>query len=92
MNEDQTICLCFHVSRRKVTQFIRVRQPRRVSQLAECFGAGTGCGWCRGALARLMTAADPDAETLPQDDQYRRDREQYRRGLPLADSAPTVDD
>lgn len=54
MNLDDPVCLCFHVSRRKVIRFIKVEKPRRASQLSECFGAGTGCGWCRPYLERLM--------------------------------------
>ena len=54
MNPDDPVCLCFHVTRRKVVNFIRVEKPRRASQLSQCFGAGTGCGWCRPYLERLL--------------------------------------
>jgi bacterioferritin-associated ferredoxin len=54
--EDE-LCLCFHVSKRKVLNFIRIEQPRRASQLSECHGAGTGCGWCRSYLSRLFNEA-----------------------------------
>ncbi len=57
MSPDDPVCLCFHVTRRKVTNFIRVEKPRRASQLSECFGAGTGCGWCRPYLERILNAA-----------------------------------
>ncbi len=57
MELDDELCLCFHVSKRKVVNFIRIEQPQRVGQLAECFGAGTGCGWCRPFLTRLFVAA-----------------------------------
>ena len=53
MDLDAPICLCFNVSRRKIVRFIKVDKPRRASQLSECFGAGTGCGWCRPILERL---------------------------------------
>ena len=53
MDLDAPICLCFDVSRRKIVRFIKVDKPRRASQLSECFGAGTGCGWCRQVLERL---------------------------------------
>ncbi len=53
MDLDAPICLCFNVSRRKILRFIKVEKPRRASQLSECFGAGTGCGWCRPILERL---------------------------------------
>lgn len=46
MELDDTICYCFHISKRKIVNFLRVHRPRRASQLSECGGAGTGCGWC----------------------------------------------
>ncbi len=54
MELDDELCLCFHVTKRKVLNFLRVEQPRRPGQLADCFGAGTGCGWCRKYLRRLF--------------------------------------
>ena len=57
MNLDDHVCLCFHVSKRKVLNFIRVEKPVRASQLSECQGAGTGCGWCRALLTRLVEEA-----------------------------------
>ena len=57
MELDDDICLCFHVSKRKVVNFLRVEQPSRVGQLADCFGAGTGCGWCRPFLRQLFQEA-----------------------------------
>lgn len=66
MSPDDPVCLCFHVTRRKVESFVRVHQPKRASQLAECGGAGTGCGWCVPYLTRLFEkgadAASIDAE------------------------------
>ena len=62
MDLDSPICLCFNVSRRKIIRFIKVEKPRRASQLSECFGAGTGCGWCRPILERL----NQQHSTLPQ--------------------------
>lgn len=54
MKPDDPVCLCFHVTRRKIINFIRVEKPKRPSQLSQCYGAGTGCGWCRGYLERLL--------------------------------------
>ena len=39
MLPDEELCLCFHVTRRKVENFIRVERPKRDTQLSECFGA-----------------------------------------------------
>ncbi|KLU05906.1 hypothetical protein RISK_001757 [Rhodopirellula islandica] len=79
MKPDDNLCLCFHVSRRKVEQFIRVEQPRRASELSQCFGAGTGCGWCRPFLQRLFDSSQPDSESLPEPERYQSDRQDYRQ-------------
>ena len=43
---DETLCYCFHIPKRKVVNFVRQTRPARASQISECFGAGSGCGWC----------------------------------------------
>jgi bacterioferritin-associated ferredoxin len=53
MRPEDELCLCFHVTRRKVEQYLRTQRPAVASQLSECYGAGTGCGWCRPFLKRL---------------------------------------
>jgi NAD(P)H-nitrite reductase large subunit len=80
MELDDEICLCFHVSKRKVVNSLRVEQPRRAGQLAECFGAGTGCGWCRPFLRQLFEQArkGPAAGSpLPRSAEYARQRAAY---------------
>lgn len=69
MELDDELCLCFHVSRRKIENFIRRTKPQRPSQLSECLGAGTGCGWCRPFLKRLWQRAQPssDASDRPEE-------------------------
>ena len=54
MQLDDELCLCFHVSKRKVLNYLRIERPRRAGQLSECYGAGTGCGWCRTYLEKLF--------------------------------------
>lgn len=54
MDRDQEVCLCFHVSLRKLQAYLRNERPRLASQLSNCHGAGTGCGWCRPYLERLF--------------------------------------
>ncbi len=66
MLPDDELCLCFHVTQRKVTNFLRVEKPVRASQMSECFGAGTGCGWCRPFLQKLFEAAK-QGEAAPAD-------------------------
>jgi NAD(P)H-nitrite reductase large subunit len=56
MELDDEVCLCFHVSKRKVLNYLRIEKPRRVGQLSDCYGAGTGCGWCRKLLERYFEA------------------------------------
>lgn len=83
MELDDELCLCFHVTKRKVVNFLRVEKPKRVAQLSDCFGAGTGCGWCRPFLERLFQQAavergDLDAP-LPTAAEYEQSRAQYIR-------------
>lgn len=78
MNDDDELCLCFHVTRRKVVQYIRARKPVVASQLSDCYGAGTGCGWCRPFLERLMRESDPHSTELPDKDTYALRRQAYR--------------
>ncbi|WP_182865095.1 (2Fe-2S)-binding protein [Rhodopirellula sp. JC639] len=78
MNDDQPICLCFDVPKRKVIQFLRTERPKTPSQLSECFGAGTGCGWCRPYLKQLWESETPESETLPEAERYAKDRQEYR--------------
>ena len=81
MKDDDNVCLCFHVSRRKIIQFIRAEKPKVTSQLSECYGAGTGCGWCRPFLERLMKGADPEQVDLPDPAAYAAERKVYRDNL-----------
>jgi bacterioferritin-associated ferredoxin len=94
MELDDELCLCFHVTKRKVINYIRVEKPRRPAQLSECFGAGTGCGWCRAYLRRLFEqesqgiAAD-QPELSAQD--YAKSRARYVReggGTPPPGATP----
>ena len=95
MELDDELCLCFHVSQRKVINFLRVERPQRESQLAECHGAGTGCGWCRPFLKKLFEAArknDASSDVLPAADEYARGRTGYVRagkGMPPPGATPT---
>ena len=77
MQPDDELCLCFHVTKRKVVNFIRVTKPQRVSQIAECFGAGTGCGWCRPFLQRYFDLASAGNE-IPEGDVTAREYAQGR--------------
>ncbi|MDP6444050.1 MAG: (2Fe-2S)-binding protein [Pirellulaceae bacterium] len=80
MDLDDELCLCFHVTKRKVVNFIRLEKPRRAGQLSDCFGAGTGCGWCRPFLSGLFEEAVDEGvteESLPTAEEYAQMRRSY---------------
>jgi NAD(P)H-nitrite reductase large subunit len=97
MDLDDELCLCFHVTKRKVINYLRVELPQRESQLADCHGAGTGCGWCRPYLKKLFQASQsegPVAEELPSAEDYARGRTGYVRagkGTPPPGATPIAD-
>src|SRR4029453_4147015 len=53
MDLDHELCYCFHVSKRKVVNFVKQRRPRGAPQISEWFGAGSGCGWCIPFLLKI---------------------------------------
>lgn len=59
MNLDDKVCLCFHVTRRKLVNWVRLNGPRVPSQLSACGGAGTGCGWCIPFLKQIFRHGAP---------------------------------
>jgi len=95
---DDHICLCFHVTKRKIVNFIRVEKPRRASQISECNGAGTGCGWCRTFLQQYFDEASVRGEINPDEmtkKEYAKARSQYVReghGTPPAGATPIDED
>ncbi len=99
MQADDELCLCFHISCRKVLNYIRIHRVRLPSQLADCGGAGTGCGWCRKQMQKLLAQcqeAPPAADQIenwlaartPQRSVYSEGREKYRaaKGLQNVDA------
>ncbi|QDT38272.1 (2Fe-2S)-binding protein [Stratiformator vulcanicus] len=98
MELDDKVCLCFHVSKRKIVNFIRVHEPRVPSQISECGGAGTGCGWCVPFLKRYFreyARGETAAEQEPDPAAYRAARTNYVRagkGTPPAGAEPVGDE
>jgi bacterioferritin-associated ferredoxin len=92
MQPDEEICLCFHVTRRKIANYIRMHNVHRASQLAECLGAGTGCGWCRPFLRRLLESERGNpVDPLPQPHEYAKGRTKYvqaGKGTPPPGATP----
>jgi NAD(P)H-nitrite reductase large subunit len=101
---DAKICYCFHVTRRKLENFVRCTKPKVPSQLSQCGGAGTGCGWCIPFLKQIFHQGQAGAAELerltPQE--YERLRAAYIRAgkgcpppgatpLPEADSTTEQD-
>jgi bacterioferritin-associated ferredoxin len=94
MNPDDELCFCFHVKKRKIFNHLRVHQPRRVSQLSECGGAGTGCGWCIPYLKRYFEQFQrgevqaEDEISLEEYAQGRKDHIRAGKGTPPPGSEP----
>ena len=92
MNLDDEICYCYHVSLRKLINFARRTKPARPSQMTQCLGAGTGCGWCIPFLIKI--AQDSDHKSPGQQDtdfseelqinsaEYAEQRKNYRASRP----------
>ena len=80
MGPDDKICYCNNVRLRKLLSFARRTRPQRPSQLSECLGAGTGCGWCIPTLKRIFEQYATNAESLELDltpDEYAAARRSY---------------
>lgn len=87
MNLDDKVCYCFHVSRRKLVNWARLHRPKVPSQLSECGGAGTGCGWCIPFLKQIfargvteMAAAGQPLDELTPEEYAARRAEYVRSG------------
>ena len=83
MGPDDRICYCNRVSYRKLMNYARREQPKKASQMSECLGAGTGCGWCIPTLKRIHEAAvagegvEPEITMSPEE--YAAARQDYIR-------------
>ncbi|HYF15388.1 MAG TPA: hypothetical protein VD971_09995 [Phycisphaerales bacterium] len=81
MDPDDEVCLCFHVSLRKIRAYLARENPPVASLISECLGAGTGCMWCVPFLKHLhaehMKGREPDLNVSPEE--YARTRLTYQR-------------
>ena len=57
MDLDTEICVCFHVTLRKLWNYARREQPQFTALMTECLGAGTGCGSCVRLLGEIAALA-----------------------------------
>jgi bacterioferritin-associated ferredoxin len=90
MNLDDNVCYCFHVTRRKLENYVRREHPQVVSQLTQCGGAGTGCGWCIPFLKQIFNQNVIELDQVSPSD-YAAKRATYvksGRGTPPAGAEP----
>ena len=94
MTEDEDLCVCFHVPRKKIEKFIRLEKPRFVSQCSECYGAGTGCGWCIPYIEKLfesIRSGEGEPEMEMTHEEYVARRKEYLRRLRMERIRPSAD-
>jgi bacterioferritin-associated ferredoxin len=105
MNLDDKVCYCFHVTRRKLVNWVRLNAPKVPSQLSECGGAGTGCGWCipflkqifrQGAEVASASREPPEPESIDAltPEEYAARRAEYvkaGKGTPAPGAEPLPD-
>lgn len=95
MELNDNVCYCFHITKRKICNFIRIHKPRRASQVSECGGAGTGCGWCIAYIEQLFKEAEQGSENESiSAKEYAQRRAAYIRagkGRPAAGAIPLPD-
>ncbi len=80
----EEVCLCFHVPVRKIVKFVQLEHPRVASQCSECFGAGTGCGWCIPFLEKLfeeVTSGNAEPRLSMDASEYRARRGEHLRRI-----------
>ena len=81
MHQDDEVCLCFHVSLRKIRAYMARENPPVASLISECLSAGTGCQWCVPFLKHLhachQQGKEPDLNVSPEE--YMRTRLDYHK-------------
>ncbi len=94
MDLDDKICLCFHVTCRKVVNYVRQTHPKVASQLSECGSAGTGCGWCIPFLEQIYERSlagelsDLDSILTERYERLRADYVRAGKGTPPPGATP----
>ncbi len=84
MELDAKLCYCFRITKRKIVNYIRRERPKRASQVSECYGAGTGCGWCIPFIVKLHRDILQDEVIEPGDissAEYERLRLEYQQAV-----------
>lgn len=80
---DREICLCYHVTFGKLMKHMKFNKIRVASQLSECYGAGTGCGWCVPFLEKIFDQVQKGEDPTPElsEEEYRQRRREYHKTL-----------
>lgn len=82
MNDDDQVCLCFRVSKRKIVNYCKREKPPVASLISECLGAGTGCQWCVPFVKALhqQCAEGVESPDLPfSPEEYAKRRTSFRQ-------------
>jgi hypothetical protein len=81
VDPDDHVCLCFHVSLRKIRTYLSREDPPVASLISDCLSAGTGCRWCVPFLKHLhaqhQRGETPDLKVSPQ--RYSEARLRYHK-------------
>lgn len=90
--EESELCVCFHVPLSKIVKYIRLNKPKVVSQVAGCYGAGTGCGWCIPFIEQIYDQMKEGQEPSLRmsGDEYRRRRREYHKKINYTKAEPEV--
>jgi bacterioferritin-associated ferredoxin len=82
MHDDDHVCLCFRVSKRKIVSYCKREKPPVPSLISDCLSAGTGCQWCVPFLKTLhkQCMAGIENPNLPASpEEYAKKRATYRK-------------
>jgi assimilatory nitrate reductase catalytic subunit len=58
------VCVCFDLGLKTIVAAITEQQLADVGAIGKAIGAGTNCGSCRPALARVLADAGRTRETI----------------------------
>lgn len=82
---EREVCVCFHVPLNKLAKYVRLENPKVASQLSECYGAGTGCGWCIPFLEKIFEQVKDNPQKTPSlgidREEYLRRRKEYHKKI-----------
>ena len=86
MNLNEELCICFHVPAHKVAKYIRLNDPPVASFCSDCYGAGTGCGWCIPFIEKMfeqIKAGETEPDLKLSGREYRERRKEYLKKVKM---------